>query len=85
MGGYNLPNTVLPGITSEQYQHNDGIVNTESMSGPRGGPIQEGNFPVNIMMTNSAATKGIYWHLGKNTTMDYTDQIGVFTNGNTVY
>ncbi|PVH68758.1 alpha/beta-hydrolase [Cadophora sp. DSE1049] len=83
MGGYNLPNNVLPHITSEQYHPNDGIVNTESMSGPIGGPIQEGNFPVNVMMTNPAATKGIYWHLGKNATMDHADQIGVFTDSNT--
>ena len=83
MGGYHLPNNVLPGITSEQYQVNDGIENTESMSGPRSGPIQQGDFPTDAMAT-PAATRGIYWHLGKNETTDHAAQIGVFTDSNTV-
>jgi hypothetical protein len=74
----------LPGRTVEQSQPNDGIVNTESMDGPSAGPVQ-GHFPSNAV-TNQAANGagGVYWHLGKNVTMDHADEIGVFTDSNTV-
>ncbi|KAJ9654336.1 hypothetical protein H2201_009021, partial [Coniosporium apollinis] len=80
MGGYNIPINAVPGITTEQYQPNDGIVNTESMSGPISGPIREDDFPINAPLCQKVAK---YWHLGKNVTMDHADQIGVFTNRNT--
>jgi hypothetical protein len=86
MGGYNIQLGALPGITPTDYQLNDGIVNTRSMDGPIGGPIQNGAFPATAV-TNAPVVggeRGKYWHLGQNVTMDHADQIGVFTDTNTV-
>jgi len=61
---------------------NDGIVNTESMSGPdnfvRGiSSLPDLNFSI-------PGKRGIYWHLGVNDQMDHADQIGVFIEKSTV-
>src|SRR5690242_7097197 len=87
MGGYQMgQNTeALAHTTSEEYQRNDGIVNTKSMSGPVNAEYGEGAFPgAGIDMTNIASAKRMYWHLGENVTMDHADQIGVFTSDVTV-
>jgi len=64
------------------WYQNDGIVNTESMSGPdnfvRGiNSLPDFNFSV-------AEKRGIYWHLGVNDRMDHADEIGVFIEQSTV-
>lgn len=88
MSGYQMTWQSLEALghtTSERYQRNDGIVNTESMSGPVNAEYGEGAFPgVGIDMTDMASAKGKYWHLGENATMDHADQIGVFTSEVTV-
>jgi hypothetical protein len=91
MGGYDIPeNPVgLPNITSADFQPNDGVVNTLSMSGPEGSRILDAaRFPTNGLgsMAQAIATNapGTYWHFGENHTMDHADQIGVFTEGQTV-
>ncbi|EWZ28364.1 hypothetical protein FOZG_17931 [Fusarium oxysporum Fo47] len=63
------------------WYQNDGIVNTESMSGPdnfvRGiNSLPDLNFSVD-------GKRGIYWHLGVNDQMDHADQIGVFIEQST--
>jgi hypothetical protein len=82
MGG--IPVNAFPGITSEQFRLNDGIVNTRSMDGPDAGPVNNGNFAAQFAATGPMSVKGIYWHLGTNATMDHADQIGVFTKAATV-
>lgn len=91
MGGYDIPgNPVgLPNITSADFQPNDGVVNTLSMSGPEGSRILDAaRFPTNGLgsMAQAIATNapGTYWHFGENHTMDHADQIGIFTEGQTV-
>ncbi|KAF2259617.1 alpha/beta-hydrolase, partial [Lojkania enalia] len=88
MGGYQLDqqgSRVLDHITSEEYQRNDGIVNTKSMSGPVSAEYGAGPFPgPGIDMKDMASAKRKYWYLGENATIDHADQIGVFTSENTV-
>jgi hypothetical protein len=88
MGGYQLDQPrlrILDHITSEEYQRNDGIVNTKSMKGPANARYGSGPFPgPGVDMTNMVSAKGMYWHLGENVTIDHADQIGVFTSENTV-
>ncbi|PNP73405.1 hypothetical protein FNYG_13303 [Fusarium nygamai] len=85
MGGRSRPaGAALPGITSEEFQRNDGIVNTRSMDGPTTGPVNEGSCVAELIANPPPAnSKGIYWHLGTNSTIDHADQIGVFTNSTT--
>lgn len=89
MGGYQLDNQeslTLGGITSDDYQKNDGVVNTKSMIAPVGAQFSDDPFPGRgSHVQNMAATaKGKYWHLGENATIDHADQIGVFTSKVTV-
>lgn len=88
MGGYQLNNLslqILGSLTSEEYQRNDGIVNTKSMRGPVNAPYGENHFPGSgLDMTSMTRAKGRYWHLGENVTIDHADQIGVFTSKDTV-
>ncbi|CZR65414.1 uncharacterized protein PAC_15314 [Phialocephala subalpina] len=74
MGGPNIP---------EQFRPNDGIVNTRSMDGPVAGPVNNGNFAAQLAAAGPLGVRGIYWHLGTNSTIDHADQIGVFTNAAT--
>lgn len=87
MGGYQLDQQrlqTLNGITSEEYQRNDGIVNTMSMSGPVNAVYGVHPFPdPGNDMTTMDRAKGQYWHLGENVMIDRADQIGVFTAENT--
>ncbi|EXL91242.1 hypothetical protein NOF04DRAFT_18016 [Fusarium oxysporum II5] len=75
--------TTLPGITLQEFQHNDGIVNTRSMDGPSTGPVNHGSFTARLAAAAPANLKGIYWNLGANATIDHADQIGVFTDPDT--
>jgi hypothetical protein len=100
IGGYEIPEEKVPGWLktaarkSEQrpsslLQPNDGIVNTISMSGPPGVDIHDPKqFPhqelANMKTAKKAKATGRYWHLGANATMDHADEIGVFTEGETV-
>ena len=88
MGGYQLDQTrlqILARITTEEYQCNDGIVNTSSMSGPINAPYGAGTFPgTGIDISNMMNARGMYWHLGENVTIDHADEIGIFTSENTV-
>lgn len=75
MGGHQLDNQqslILNNITSEDFQKNDGVVNTISMIGP-----------ANAQYSNDPA-RGRYLNLGENATIDHADQIGVFTSEDTV-
>lgn len=76
MGGYTIPNR--PKQTSAEFQPNDGIVNTVSMRGPDDQHV----FDVANFQANNR--NGRYWHIGVNETIDHADQIGVFTNPETV-
>ncbi|KAK5994322.1 Lipase 1-like protein [Cladobotryum mycophilum] len=83
MGGRSiLPVNALPGISSEDFQPNDGIVNTRSMDGPTTGPVESGDFAAEFA-ANPTNARGRYWHLGINSTMDHADEIGVFTDADT--
>jgi hypothetical protein len=89
MGGYNVAVDdlhILQNIRPGDFHLNDGIVNTISMIGPVDGPIEELPFPISILASpaTAASAKGKYWHLGRNITMDHADQIGVFTDWQTV-
>ncbi|KNA98187.1 hypothetical protein FOXG_02596 [Fusarium oxysporum f. sp. lycopersici 4287] len=75
--------TTLPGIALQEFQHNDGIVNTRSMDGPSTGPVNHGSFTAPLAAAAPANLKGIYWNLGANATIDHADQIGVFTDPDT--
>ncbi|EWY97322.1 hypothetical protein FOYG_02182 [Fusarium oxysporum NRRL 32931] len=75
--------TTLPGITLQEFQQNDGIVNTRSMDGPSTGPVNHGSFTARLAAASPANLKGIYWNLGDNATIDHADQIGVFTDPDT--
>lgn len=74
------------GAAGANYQPNDGVVNTISMSGPTTGPIREFGFPAAAVASTVLPmnVRGMYWHLGTNVTMDHADQIGVFTDRVTV-
>jgi len=84
---------LLPGAGPSDYLPNDGIVNTISMKGPRAKDIAEiEKIPIEAVpgsaqqrrISESARTSRSYWHFGTNRTMDHADQIGVFTNEDTV-
>jgi hypothetical protein len=83
IAGRDIPDGALPGISSEDFRLNDGIVNTRSMDGPVGDHVRDGG---GFAAAYAAGTdvKGQYWHLGLNRTMDHADQIGVFTSDVTV-
>ncbi|KAH6645863.1 hypothetical protein BKA67DRAFT_695816 [Truncatella angustata] len=80
MGGRNTTPPGWPAGNSEAFKLNDGIVNTESMDGPVGGPVNYGNFTQQLAATGGQFVKGEYWHLGTNGTVDHADQVGVFTD-----
>ncbi|KAH7385033.1 Alpha/Beta hydrolase protein [Cadophora sp. MPI-SDFR-AT-0126] len=80
IGERNIPANALPNISSEQFRPNDGIVNTRSMDGPVAGPVNNGSFAAQLAAPGPLPVRGIYWHLGTNSTIDHADQIGVFTN-----
>jgi len=84
MGGLEISANGLRNITLEELKPNDGIVNTISMDGPVNGPIDNGSFAAKLAAVGTAGVKGIYWHLGTNSTIDHADQIGVFTHPATV-
>jgi hypothetical protein len=63
------------------WLQNDGIVNTESMSGPDGEVSAVDSLP--DFDFRIAGKRGIYWHLGTNNKMDHADEIGVFIEQNT--
>ncbi|PVH68536.1 alpha/beta-hydrolase [Cadophora sp. DSE1049] len=83
MGAPGIRMGPFPNITPEQFRSNDGIVNTRSMDGPVGGPVNNGNFAARLTAAGAPGVRGIYWHLGTNSTIDHADQIGVFTNAAT--
>ncbi|KPM46336.1 hypothetical protein AK830_g217 [Neonectria ditissima] len=60
---------------------NDGIVNTESMCGPKDCVNNISSF--SDLNFSDADSKGVYWHLGVNTRMDHADEIGVFVAADT--
>ncbi|KAH7129295.1 Alpha/Beta hydrolase protein [Dactylonectria macrodidyma] len=60
---------------------NDGIVNTESMSGPKDKTKSVASLP--DLDFNHPEKKGVYWHLGVNDRMDHADEIGVFIEPDT--
>lgn len=98
MGGYLLRHDQLPpglpaGAGPSDFLLNDGIVNTISMKGPRAEYIAEiERIPLEAVpgsakqrrISKSARTSKKYWHFGTNKTMDHADEIGVFTNEDTV-
>ncbi|KAF8533641.1 Alpha/Beta hydrolase protein [Trichophaea hybrida] len=73
MGGYQLmtEQSNILGLQSIDMQQNDGIVNTASMPGPRGSPIEH------VDATLITLTRGTFYHLGVNDTMDHVDAIGI--------
>ncbi|KAH6867405.1 lipase [Thelonectria olida] len=64
------------------WYQNDGIVNTESMSGPDN--FVRGINSLPDLDFSIPGKRGIYWHLGVNDQMDHADQIGVFIEQSTV-
>jgi hypothetical protein len=85
MGGLDLSSAqkeILDPDLGDWYL-NDGIVNTESMKGPKGATINDIKwFPVNDLGNDAA--RGVYWHFGVNGRMDHADEIGVFIEEATV-
>ncbi|KAK7393990.1 hypothetical protein QQX98_013225 [Neonectria punicea] len=61
---------------------NDGIVNTESMSGPK--DCVNSIRSLSDLDFSDDDSKGVYWHLGVNNLMDHADEIGVFIARDTV-
>jgi hypothetical protein len=62
-------------------EQNDGVVDTSSMRAPALEPVQD------IHTFNSTfipANQGVYWDLGLTEGIDHADQVGVFTDPNTV-
>lgn len=92
MGGFEIPGNLAPtglapDLNSEDFQPNDGVVNTVSMRGPDDAYVTDvASFPVQALgsVASVATTRGMYWHLGINKTMDHGDEIGVFTVGKSV-
>ncbi|KIW18249.1 hypothetical protein PV08_02537 [Exophiala spinifera] len=82
MAGRRIDENAYPRIPSGEFQPNDGIVNTRSMDGPVAGPVDNGFFPTALRAPGNTV-KGKYWHLGKNSTIDHADEIGVFTDRRT--
>ncbi|KAJ4221995.1 hypothetical protein FALCPG4_015382 [Fusarium falciforme] len=83
MGSQELTETqkdILGPNLGDWYQ-NDGVVNTESMSGPNGS-VRDIN-ELRDFDFSTAGKRGVYWHLGVNDRMDHIDQIGVFIERNT--
>jgi hypothetical protein len=80
MGGYQLmtEQSNILGLQSIDMQQNDGIVNTKSMQGPRGSPIKD------VDATLTTLTRGTFYHLGVNDTMDHVDAIGIVVYPNLV-
>jgi len=66
------------GLQSIDMQQNDGIVNTASMRGPRRSPIED------VDTTLTTLTRGMFYHLGVNDTMDHADAIGIVVYPNLV-
>ncbi|KAL6401316.1 hypothetical protein AUP68_15184 [Ilyonectria robusta] len=65
------------------WYQNDGVVNTESMSGPDN--FVRGISSLPDLDFGIAGKRGIYWHLGVNGQMDHADQIGVFIEQSTLW
>jgi hypothetical protein len=64
---------------------NDGIVETRSMVAPEAaavGQITDKRF--SRQAPTCTQNKGIYWHFGTNEGIDHADQVGGFTNDDTV-
>jgi len=84
MGGQDLTQeqrTILGSSIGDWFQ-NDGIVNTESMSGPRNAVVRSiSDLP--DLDFSTANKRGIYWHLGVNDKMDHADEVGVFIEQST--
>ncbi|QYS93274.1 Lipase [Trichoderma simmonsii] len=83
MGGQQLTQAqreiLEPGF--EDWLQNDGIVNTASMTGPRGSVRNVSSLPdVNFSIPGK---RDVYWHLGVNDTMDHADEIGIFIERDT--
>ncbi|KEY74765.1 hypothetical protein S7711_06666 [Stachybotrys chartarum IBT 7711] len=85
MGGLELTQdqtTILQPNIGDWFQ-NDGVVNTESMSGPHNSVVRSiSDLPG--LDFSLPEKRGIYWHLGVNDKMDHADQIGVFIEQSTV-
>jgi hypothetical protein len=84
MGSQELTETqkdILGPNLGDWYQ-NDGVVNTESMSGPNGS-VRDIN-ELRDFDFSTAGKRGVYWHLGVNDRIDHIDQIRVFIERNTV-
>lgn len=84
MGGQKLtaPQMEILGPDPGDWNLNDGIVNTESMSGPKGCVKSVASLP--DLDFGNAEKKGVYWHLGVSDQMDHADEIGVFIEPDTV-
>ncbi|KAG8352518.1 hypothetical protein FVEN_g9465 [Fusarium venenatum] len=80
MGGLGV---TLSGIPLQEFQRNDGIVNTRSMDGPSTTVVNYGSFADSLAAYAPVDLQGIYWNLGTNVTIDHADQIGVFTDHST--
>ncbi|KAK9371701.1 Alpha/Beta hydrolase protein [Lipomyces chichibuensis] len=86
MGGQDLtaPQRDILGQNLGDWYLNDGIVNTESMRGPRDSNVRNiSAFPTS--QVNSDDVRGIYWHFGVNDQMDHADEIGVFIEQDTAH
>jgi hypothetical protein len=62
-------------------ERNDGVVDTASMRAPANQPVQD------IKTFNRAAiprNRGVYWDLGLTEGVDHADEVGVFTDPDTV-
>lgn len=78
----------------EDWLLNDGIVNTESMRGPRREWVRSiGGFPLATVGKGEGEGRGkkeeedgrgVYWHFGTNDKMDHADEIGVWIDEGTV-
>lgn len=92
MGGYKLVDPELSKlktmfkdglVTDIDFQKNDGIVNTLSMSGPDEKFVKY-EVPQDLPHNIERMKGNWYWSMGPNGTMDHADEIGVFTDENTV-
>ncbi|KAH7139795.1 Alpha/Beta hydrolase protein [Dactylonectria estremocensis] len=83
MGSHELTATqkAILGPEPGDWNLNDGIVNTQSMTGPKDKTKSIASLP--DLDFQRPEKKGVYWHLGVNNRMDHADEIGVFIEPNT--
>lgn len=85
MGGQDLTpmQKDLLGPNLGDWYQNDGIVNTESMSGSHDSFVRSVSSLPDFSFS-SPEKRGNYWHFGVNDQMDHADEIGIFIEQNTV-